>query len=607
MSKHLLLATAIFFAFFSAKSQTNVSGNISGNTTWTKTGSPYILTGNLGVRSDFTLTIEPGVIVRRTGDFQILINGAVKIDGTAADSIQFVTDINPVPPPKIFPFAPDTRPFIEFQKSKLDNSSLSYVSFWQSNYQTNHVRLGNESSGSQTNPKNSGTLAIAHSDLNNGFVTANNYSAQAHLFIDSSSMNNGSVYAYSAYGDSITVTNSQVINSFIWSSSSNSISLSNCYLGSDGLYLQAYAEILNCTVENSKGDPLGSGGMTVIKNSNFTNTYFNYGFTSFEISDSKFTVNDKLVDQYGNSIPYLLNVSQGFISNVQFVNNSSYALTGIYINGDYNGNYGYNTLIHNSFENFYDAVTVNDFKTIRLDSNNFYLQGRYDINNQSKKDFSALYNYYQLSNSQTIDDLIFDQNDDLNYGLVTYTPYLTGPVVLPVSLLNITGKVQGKAIVLNWKTGKEVNIANYIIERKLNNGFTAIGTVAATSNSGDINSYHFTDYTPAIGTNYYRLKTVDKNEKNTYSLVVPVLLNPDIVKWYIYPNPAKNYVVVEHKAAINTAQIELADMEGRIVKTVIVAKENTQTKLNVTGIAKGTYKIVWREGNKTESQTVLIQ
>src|SRR3954470_16623585 len=116
MNRHLLLAITVLLFSILAKSQTNVSGNISGNTTWTKAGSPYTLTGNVGVRTGYTLTIEPGVTVDRDGDYQILINGAVQINGTPEDSIQFITDMNIPPSSNIFPFPTDSKYFIEFQK-----------------------------------------------------------------------------------------------------------------------------------------------------------------------------------------------------------------------------------------------------------------------------------------------------------------------------------------------------------------------------------------------------------------------------------------------------------------------------------------------------------
>src|SRR3954469_17375915 len=127
MNRHLLLAITILLFSILAKSQTNVSGNISGNTTWTKAGSPYMLTGNVGVRTGYTLTIEPGVTVERDSDYQILINGAVQINGTPEDSIQFVNgqSVNY----ENIPVGP--KYFIEFQKSDLNNSGLSYISFQQ--------------------------------------------------------------------------------------------------------------------------------------------------------------------------------------------------------------------------------------------------------------------------------------------------------------------------------------------------------------------------------------------------------------------------------------------------------------------------------------------
>jgi hypothetical protein len=90
MKKLLLVFLGLLFLFTNqAISQTNVSGNITGNTTWTKANSPYLLTGTVGVPAAYQLTIEPGVVVQRTGDFQILINGAVSIQGSATDSIVF--------------------------------------------------------------------------------------------------------------------------------------------------------------------------------------------------------------------------------------------------------------------------------------------------------------------------------------------------------------------------------------------------------------------------------------------------------------------------------------------------------------------------------------
>ena len=65
------LSTIWFFLWFLLLSQlhiplnaqTNVSGDITTNTTWTLSGSPYYLVGNVRVRKNAILTIESGVKV----------------------------------------------------------------------------------------------------------------------------------------------------------------------------------------------------------------------------------------------------------------------------------------------------------------------------------------------------------------------------------------------------------------------------------------------------------------------------------------------------------------------------------------------------------------
>ncbi len=93
----LLLLLAIALAPV-ALGDTNVSGNIGADTTWTLAGSPYILTGNVTVGGPAapTLTIEAGVVVKGNGSSQILVNfydkGALVANGTEAAPILFTAN-----------------------------------------------------------------------------------------------------------------------------------------------------------------------------------------------------------------------------------------------------------------------------------------------------------------------------------------------------------------------------------------------------------------------------------------------------------------------------------------------------------------------------------
>jgi hypothetical protein len=71
-----------------ASASTTVSGRIESDATWTKAGSPYILTGNVLVSKGVTLTIEAGVTVN-LNDYLMMVNGTLIGKGTSSDKIQF--------------------------------------------------------------------------------------------------------------------------------------------------------------------------------------------------------------------------------------------------------------------------------------------------------------------------------------------------------------------------------------------------------------------------------------------------------------------------------------------------------------------------------------
>jgi parallel beta-helix repeat protein len=62
-------------------------GNVSG--TWTVTGSPYNVQGNITIQADSTLTIEPGVEVIFQALYSLTVNGLLEAVGTETDSIHF--------------------------------------------------------------------------------------------------------------------------------------------------------------------------------------------------------------------------------------------------------------------------------------------------------------------------------------------------------------------------------------------------------------------------------------------------------------------------------------------------------------------------------------
>lgn len=84
----IVLPIVAVLPFTSAENGTNTGGLITADTIWIKAGSPYNLTGPLGVKQGVTLTIEAGTTVN-LGYYYIQINGTLIAKGTITDLIQF--------------------------------------------------------------------------------------------------------------------------------------------------------------------------------------------------------------------------------------------------------------------------------------------------------------------------------------------------------------------------------------------------------------------------------------------------------------------------------------------------------------------------------------
>lgn len=76
-------------------SQTFISGQIRNDTTWTKAGSPYILSDLIEIAPGTTLTIEPGTEIRIGRNIEVY--GCINANGTVNDTIRFTSKDGQMP------------------------------------------------------------------------------------------------------------------------------------------------------------------------------------------------------------------------------------------------------------------------------------------------------------------------------------------------------------------------------------------------------------------------------------------------------------------------------------------------------------------------------
>ena len=157
---------------------------------------------------------------------------------------------------------------------------------------------------------------------------------------------------------------------------------------------------------------------------------------------------------------------------------------------------------------------------------------------------------------------------------------------LPVDIANISASVKNSSIAVNWFTATELNTSHFIVQHSTNgNTFTDLGSVKAIGIGA--NKYEYTDLAPVVGTNYYRLKSVDKDGAVTYSKVVSVQLSINNYQLSIYPNPVKNIFTI---GGSHIARVEVIDNLGRVVHTQNL-HDATNPQLSIGTLSAGLYHL----------------
>jgi hypothetical protein len=182
--------------------------------------------------------------------------------------------------------------------------------------------------------------------------------------------------------------------------------------------------------------------------------------------------------------------------------------------------------------------------------------------------------------------------------------------VVPVTLLSFTARLQtAKTVFLQWQTTNQINSAYFMVERSINgSNFLPVATVTAKGNSGNMQSYAFTDtlynLPPNLHTVYYRIKPVDQNGSYTYSETRPVNLAAPQEIFTLYPNPAKGFFVLYTSQA--DADLTVYDISGRIILKQAISTSG-QHNISTHAWPKGTYMITLRTAQKVQTQKVVIE
>jgi hypothetical protein len=191
--------------------------------------------------------------------------------------------------------------------------------------------------------------------------------------------------------------------------------------------------------------------------------------------------------------------------------------------------------------------------------------------------------------------------DGLDNTKANFTLTLNG-TVLPVTLLDFKGIVSGGQVNLFWKTTREIDSKEFIVEKSLDGtAFNSFEIVAAKGNSNSETTYGITDANPYSNFTFYRLKIADKDGRFQYSNIIKIATpKKAIVVGRVYPNPTSGkinlQVIAENRKILTVA---VFDLLGKKLANINFAVEQgvTEQSISVTALATGTYFIQVKDEN----------
>ncbi|HLX92568.1 MAG TPA: T9SS type A sorting domain-containing protein, partial [Puia sp.] len=176
---------------------------------------------------------------------------------------------------------------------------------------------------------------------------------------------------------------------------------------------------------------------------------------------------------------------------------------------------------------------------------------------------------------------------------------------LPVKLISFAASnISNQYILVSWSTSSEKDSKYFEVQRSADGlAYNAIGQVAAAGTSSLIQYYTLRDNNPAHGSNFYRLRIVDKDGTFGYSKVATVLFGAGEIP-EVYPNPASKSFTVTAGAEV-IKEITVIDASGKTIEHIVNTNGSPTVIIGCDNFAGGVYIIrITTEANVYEQKLI---
>ena len=147
-------------------------------------------------------------------------------------------------------------------------------------------------------------------------------------------------------------------------------------------------------------------------------------------------------------------------------------------------------------------------------------------------------------------------------------------VVLPVELVSFNAAINGQTILLNWKTGSELNNKGFEVQRSDNNAdWKSLAFVKGNGTTSKQHSYSYNDQIGSSPSYYYRLKQIDFDGNFNISQTINIVNIISSVNFKLkqnYPNPFNPSTNISfYLPKESRVKIKIFDITGKQVAEIL--------------------------------------
>jgi len=187
----------------------------------------------------------------------------------------------------------------------------------------------------------------------------------------------------------------------------------------------------------------------------------------------------------------------------------------------------------------------------------------------------------------------------------------SGP--LPVTLTNVKAYQKEQGIQVEWTAHTETDVNRYEIEKSMDGqNFEFLVNMPAKGDNAAIEKYTWFDATANPGSNFYRIKIIEKSGAVKYSEIINVNVSKVKPGISISPNPVKGNVITLQLSNMEKGKYDVAIYNnlGQKVYDGTIAHDQlsaSYTIVPVKVIPKGVYRLTVNKADKNVTETLIFE